>query len=87
MIPFKLIGGKWDGREGEGRWVEAPHVVWVVDDPKRENGGKVYKRQKPGAVPYAHAGRDYGFHIYISSYLSDEGWYTLSEQVQEPMAA
>lgn len=85
MIPFKLIGGKWDGKEADGPWKEPPRVVWLVEDNKR--GDRAYARQRPGSVPYAYAGKDYGFHIYIFSYLTDEGWFTLSEQVQEPMAS
>lgn len=87
MIPFKLIGGRWDGREGDGRWRQAPPQLFVIEDQKREDGGVVYARHRPGATVYHHAGKDYGFHIYIFTELTDEGWYYLSEIVQEPMAA
>ena len=89
MIAFELVGGPFDGGEGNGRWKDVPLVVWAIHDPKSPGKmkGRVYRRQRPGAFPYSkHETRD-GVTIYIYSDVTDDGWRKLTKPKPEPVTA
>ena len=89
MIAFRLIGGPFDGAEGEGLWDNVPPVLWARHDPNSPgpHKGVVNIRQRPGATAYSYAGPDGDAHGYVLSDLSDVGFKRLAEQVIEPVAA
>ena len=89
MIAFRLIGGPFDGAEGEGLWDNVPPVLWARHDPNSPgpHKGVVNIRQRPGATAYSYAGPDGDAHGYVLSDLSDLGFRRIAEQVTEPVAA
>lgn len=89
MIPFRLIGGPFDGAEGEGLWDKVPEVLWARHDPNSPgpHKGVVNIRQRPGAVAYGYAEEKDGTYCYVLSNVSDVGWMRLVEQIGEPVAA
>ena len=89
MILFRLVGGPFDGADGEGDWQTVPNVLWVrydVDSPGRHKG-VVNLRQRPGAVPYDLSGRRGDRNVYIFGEVSDEGYGELADQTLLPTAA
>ena len=89
MIPFRLIGGPFDGAEGDGQWDSVPPVLWARHDANSPgpHKGVVNIRQRPGAVAYSYAEEQGGVNCYVLSDVSDVGWKRLVEQVSEPLAA
>ena len=89
MIAFRLIGGPFDGAEGDGLWDKVPEVLWARHDPNSPgpHRGVVTRRQRPGATPYGYAEEKDGINCYVLSNVSDVGWNRLVEQIVEPVAA
>lgn len=89
MIPFRLIGGPFDGAEGEGLWDAVPEVLWARHEPDSPgpHKGVVNIRQRPGSVAYSFAEQQAGVNCYVLSDVSDVGWNRLIEQIVEPVAA
>lgn len=89
MIPFLLIGGPFDGAEGEGQWEKVPAVLWARHDPNSPGPQKGIAglRQRPGAVAYSYADNSGDVHKYVFDGLSDLGWDKITEQVTHPVAA
>lgn len=89
MIPFRLIGGPFDGAEGDGLWDKVPEVLWARHDPNSPgpHKGVVNIRQRPGSTPYGYAEEKDGINCYVLSNVSDVGWNRLVEQIVEPVAA
>jgi hypothetical protein len=88
VIRFRLVGGPFDGGERDTPWTEAPLEVWVKKDPSSTGplGLRAWPRQRPGAHPYCYADVEGDVHVYVSSRMSDEGWYEIVRTI-EPTAA
>lgn len=89
MIAFRLIGGPFDGAEGDGLWDKVPPVLWARHDANSPgpHKGVVTRRHRPTAVAYSFAEEQAGVNCYVLSDVSDVGWMRLVEQVSEPLAA
>lgn len=89
MILFRLVGGRFDGADGEGKWKSVPTVLWARHDPDSPGRfkGRVTVRQRPLSTAYDLSGKRGDVHIYVSSDVTDAGYGDLADQSLLPAAA
>ena len=89
MILFRLVGGRFDGADGEGKWKSVPNVLWARHDPDSPGRfkGRVTVRQRPLSTAYDLSGVRGDVHIYVCSDVTDAGYGELADQSLLPVAA
>ena len=89
MIPFRLVGGRFEGADGYGAWRSVPTVLWARHDPDSPGRfkGRVTVRQRPLSIAYDLSGKRGDVHIYVCSEITDDGYGELADQTLLPAAA
>lgn len=89
MILFRLVGGRFDGADGEIGGLTVPTVLWVRHDPNSPGKfkGRVTARQRPLSIAYDLSGKRGDVHIYVCSEITDDGYGDLADQTLLPVAA